>query len=98
LTLRTIRDAVGKTQADVARESQIDQGDVSRLENRSDLDDCQVATLRRYVEALGGKLELVASFGDKKIALVGVEPPVGAGEQANTPLQRTAARSPARRR
>src|SRR5512146_548708 len=59
LTLRTLRDAVGKTQVDIAKQSQIDQADVSRLESRSDFEDCQVATLRRYVEALGGSLELV---------------------------------------
>ena len=74
LTLRSVRDAVGKTQVEVARESRIDQADVSRLEGRVDFDDCQVATLRRYVEALGGELELVAKFDDKRISLVGAQP------------------------
>ena len=74
LTLRTLRDAAGKTQIDVARESEMDQGDISRLETRADFDDCQVVTLRRYVEALGGSLEIVARFGDKRIAIAGVEP------------------------
>lgn len=73
LTLRTLRDAVGKTQVDIAKQSQMDQADVSRLESRSDFEDCQVATLRRYVEALGGSLELVAQFGDKRIAISGVQ-------------------------
>ena len=74
LTLRSVRDAVGKTPVEVARESRIDQADVSRLEGRVDFDDCQVATLRRYVEALGGELELVAKFDDKRISLVGAQP------------------------
>jgi hypothetical protein len=52
-----LRDAAGKTQINVARESEMDQGDISRLETRSNFDDCQVITLRRYVEALGGSLE-----------------------------------------
>ncbi len=69
LTLRALRDGVGKTQLEVARESQIDQSDISRLESRVDLDGCQVATLARYVEALGGKLELVARFDDKTTAV-----------------------------
>ena len=73
LTLRSVRDAVGKTQVEVARESKIDQADVSRLEGRVDFDDCQVATLRRYVEALGGELEIVAKFDDKRISLVGAK-------------------------
>jgi hypothetical protein len=87
LTLRTLRDATGKTQFDVATETKMDQADVSRLESREVFDDCQVSTLERYVSALGGQLELVAAFGDKKIVLCGVErasePP------AKKPLQRT---------
>lgn len=95
LTLRTVREAVGKTQADVGEASRIDQGDISRLETRGTLDDCQVETLRRYVVALGGELELVAVFGDKKIILTGssardVDPP------SNKPLQRTGPRARAR--
>ena len=83
LTLRTLRDAVGKTQLDVATGAKMDQADVSRLESREAFDDSQVSTLQRYVSALGGTLELVAAFGDKKIVLCGVETP------ANNQLQRT---------
>lgn len=71
LTMRTVREAAGKTQIDVAEASRMDQSDVSRLEGRDDFADCQVSTLQRYVAALGGKLELVAAFGDKKIILIG---------------------------
>jgi hypothetical protein len=95
LTLRTLRDAVGKTQIDIARQSQIDQADISRLEARSDFEDCQVATLRRYVEALGGTLELVAQFRDKRIIIAGIQTqPVT--RPASKPLQRTG-RKPTRR-
>ncbi len=73
MTLRTIREATDTTQVGVAQRSQIDQADISRLENRADFDECQVATLKRYVEALGGKLELVAKFGDKAITIAGAE-------------------------
>ena len=93
LTLRTLREAVGKTQVEVARDSQIDQADVSRLEGRTNLDDCQVATLQRYVAALGGHLELVARFGDKRISLVGVEPDTRQGPPANKALQRAGRKS-----
>ena len=96
LTLRTVREATGKTQAEVGDASRIDQGDISRLETRSTLDDCQVETLRRYVVALGGELELVAVFGDRKIILTGssardVDPP------SNKPLQRKGSRRSAPR-
>jgi hypothetical protein len=56
LDLRSVREAIGKTQEDIARASEMDQGDVSRLEQR---DDVKVSTLRRYVRALGAELELV---------------------------------------
>ena len=73
LTLRVLREATGKTQADVAALTEIDQADVSRLERRHEFDDCQVATLRRVVEALGGQLELVATFGNKRMTVTGAE-------------------------
>jgi predicted transcriptional regulator len=72
MTLRSLRDAAGLTQVAVSDKSGIDQGDVSRLENRPDLDDCQLTTLRRYLDALGAQLELVARFGEKRITIVGV--------------------------
>jgi Helix-turn-helix domain len=71
LTLRTVREAAGQTQHDVAHTAGMDQSDVSRLENRDDFGDCLISTLQRYVAALGGQLELVAAFGDKKIILTG---------------------------
>lgn len=73
LTIRILRDAAGKTQVDVAREARIDQADIFRLESRANFDDCQVSTLQRYVATLGGRLELVAEFGNKKIVLVGAK-------------------------
>lgn len=84
LTLRSVRDATGKTQTDVARESSMDQADVSRLENRAGFDDCQFATLRRYIEALGGELEVVAKFDDKRIVLVGAHAPQSARDTPTT--------------
>jgi polysaccharide pyruvyl transferase WcaK-like protein len=94
LGLRSVREATGKTQVDVARESQIDQADVSRLEGRADFDDCQVATLRRYLAAIGGELEITARFGNKRIVVVGVSP-----GPATTPANKAlrTGRKPARR-
>ena len=89
LTMRALREAAARTQLDVAAASQMDQADVSRLEGRREFEDCQVSTLRRYITALGGTLDLVAVFGNKKIALCGVES--GAHEVAsdNNRMQRT---------
>jgi hypothetical protein len=96
LTLRAVREAAGRTQVEVREASGIDQADISRLEGREDLDDCQVSTLQRYVAALGGRLNVVAVFGDKRIILTGVRGKVSGGSPANTALQRMV-RRPARR-
>jgi hypothetical protein len=42
------------------------QSELSRLESR---DDHLTSTLRRYVEALGGTLEISAVFGKRRIKL-----------------------------
>ena len=89
LTMRTLREAAGKTQIDVAAASQIDQADVSRLESREDFDDYQVSTLRRYLAALGGQLEIVGAFGNKKIVISGVRAQPSAASPANRALQPT---------
>lgn len=96
MTLRTVREAAGLTQVAVAERTGMDQSDVSRLENRTELSDCQVATLQRYVDALGGQLELVARFDEKRIGLVGVERPETVEKPASKALRRTGRKAPRR--
>lgn len=67
--LKSVRELLGKTQVEVAKAVEISQGQLSELERR---DDHLLSTLRRYVEALGGELEVIANFGDKRIRLHGV--------------------------
>ena len=59
LRLGDIREAVGKTQVEVAAELRLGQGSVSKIERAADM---YLSTLRRYVEALGGELEVLARF------------------------------------
>lgn len=54
-TLTDFRKAVGKTQAEVAKDLGINQNAVSQLEKRSDT---YVSTLRRFLRSLGLTLEL----------------------------------------
>ena len=96
LTLRTLREATGKTQVDVTGLSQMDQADISRLEGRETFDDCQVSTLQRYLSAIGGRLELVAAFGDKRIVVAGAHVGPSGLSAANKPLQRTGRKPPHR--
>jgi transcriptional regulator with XRE-family HTH domain len=87
--MRTLREAAGKTQIDVAVSSHINQADVSRLESREDFDDYQVSTLRRYLEALGGRLEIVGAFGNKRIVISGIRAEPSATSPASKALQPT---------
>lgn len=61
-SLQELRQAHRLTQKRMAEVLGIGQDSVSRLEQRSDL---LISTLRGYVEALGGRLSLVAEFPDK---------------------------------
>ncbi len=61
-TLAEARSEQGLTQSQVAERMGISQSDVSKLERR---DDALLSTLRRYVEALGGRLELRVSLPDR---------------------------------
>ena len=67
MDLRELRKLVGVTQTELAARLKTTQGDVSQAERREDY---RLSTLRRYVEALGGRIEVIADFGDKRIRLV----------------------------
>ena len=70
MSLRELRKAHGLAQQRVAETLGIGQDGVSRLEKRSDL---LISTLRSYVEAMGGRLSLIAEFPDREpIALSGL--------------------------
>lgn len=69
-SLQELRRAHKLTQMKMAEVLGIGQDSVSRLEQRSDL---LISTLRGYVEAMGGKLSLVAEFPDQEpVVLTGL--------------------------
>lgn len=57
-----IRRNMGVTQKKLAEKIGITQPALSKLENQ---DDMQISTLRRFVNALGGQLEIIAHFPQK---------------------------------
>jgi DNA-binding XRE family transcriptional regulator len=56
------------TQKAVAQTMGVSQSRVSAIE-RGELDRSELSTLGAYVRALGGKLQIVADFGDEKLIL-----------------------------
>jgi DNA-binding XRE family transcriptional regulator len=60
--LRELRQIAGKAQADIASALNIKQPSVSQIERQTDM---YLSTLRSYVEAIGGKLELTVKLPAK---------------------------------
>ncbi|MGO1943743.1 MAG: helix-turn-helix domain-containing protein [Ancrocorticia sp.] len=66
--LREIREEQGVTQKELAERMALTQPTISALE-AGDLDRSGLATLKSYVEALGGTVEVTATFGGRTLTL-----------------------------
>jgi predicted XRE-type DNA-binding protein len=63
-SLRALRTIAGKAQADIATILKIKQPSVSKIEKQADM---YLSTLRSYVEAIGGELELVVRLPERPV-------------------------------
>jgi Helix-turn-helix domain len=63
-SLRELRQIAGKAQVDVAAALRVKQPSVSKVEKQGDM---YLSTLRGYVEAIGGELELVVRLPEKPV-------------------------------
>lgn len=66
LPLQELREARQLTQQQLAEHLKSGQAAVSKLERRTDM---YVSTLRRFIEAMGGELEIVARFPDGAVRI-----------------------------
>jgi predicted transcriptional regulator len=69
MTLEELRKALALSQEDMAETLAVGQSAVAKLEKRNDM---HVSNLRRYVEALGGTLEITARFPDASVVLTNI--------------------------
>jgi DNA-binding XRE family transcriptional regulator len=87
-SLRQLRKVAGKAQADIAAALHIKQPSVSKIENQADM---YLSTLRSYVEAIGGQLELIVRLPSRpamrlqNLADVFAAPPIAARPHAVRP-------------
>ena len=65
-TLRQLREARERSQVEMAEKLHINQAAVSKLERRTDM---YLSTLRSYIEAMGGKLEIIARFPQQAVRI-----------------------------
>jgi transcriptional regulator with XRE-family HTH domain len=66
MDLAELRRAMNLSQEEIAAALNIGQPSVAKLEKRADM---FVSTLRRFVEAMGGELEIVARFPDHDVSI-----------------------------
>ena len=66
IALQELRKSLNLTQEQVAQVLDVKQASLSKLENQGDM---YISTLRRLVDALGGRLKLVASFPDREVLI-----------------------------
>lgn len=68
MPLHDLRRALALTQKELAEKLNVNQPAVSKLENKDDL---YLSSLRSYIEAVGGKLKIVAEFPEGDVAITG---------------------------
>lgn len=66
MNLAELRQALSLTQATLAEALCVGQAEISKIENRTDV---FVSTLRRFVNAMGGELEIKAVFPDREVRI-----------------------------
>jgi DNA-binding XRE family transcriptional regulator len=66
LALAEVRKDRELTQSDIAKVLGVSQVNISRIEHADDL---YISTLRGYVEAMGGRLEIRAVFDERDVPL-----------------------------
>jgi transcriptional regulator with XRE-family HTH domain len=66
MPLAELRQARERSQEQLARTLKVGQPAVAKLEKRADM---YVSNLRRYVEALGGSLEITARFPEGQVSI-----------------------------
>jgi transcriptional regulator len=66
MPLQELRQAKQLSQEKLAELLETKQANVSRLERRTDM---YISTLRNYIEAMGGKLEIVARFPEGSVLI-----------------------------
>lgn len=66
MPLAELRQARRLTQEQIARSMKVKQASVSKMEGQADM---YISTLRKYITAMGGELEIVAKFPEGNIKI-----------------------------
>jgi DNA-binding XRE family transcriptional regulator len=90
-SLRELRKAAGKAQVEIAAALKIKQPSISKIERQTDM---YLSTLRSYVEAIGGELDLVVRLPSRRAMRLHRLGEVLHGSAKPTPRRRITRSSP----
>ena len=79
MPLHELRRARALTQRDLAKTLKVNQPAVAKIEQRADV---YVSSLRSYIEAVGGKLKIIAEFPEGEVTITNFSQ---MGEAEDTP-------------
>jgi hypothetical protein len=94
-SLQELRKVAGKAQADIAATLKIKQPSVSKIEKQTDM---YLSTLRSYVEAIGGELDVVVRLPSRGVMRLHRLAEVLGGSTKPATRRRVARSSPGKRR
>src|SRR6266576_1699345 len=94
-SLGALRHATGKAQADIAAKLKIKQPSVSKIEKQTDM---YLSTLRSYVEAIGGELDLVVRLPSRRPIRLNRLGDISSASAERAPRQRMGRSSPTKAR
>jgi len=64
MALKELRNAMHLSQEKLAATLSVDQANISQIEKRTDM---FISTLRSYIEAMGGELDIIARFPEGEV-------------------------------
>lgn len=74
MPLQELRQARKLSQEQLAEKLHLKQANISRLERRTDM---YISTLRSYIEAMGGELDIIAKFPEGEVHINQFEEIIG---------------------
>ena len=82
MPLQELRHARNLSQEQLAQTLSVKQAAVSKLEKRTDM---YISTLRNFIKAMGGDLEIIATFPDGSVQISQFENISAKAERGNSP-------------
>ena len=82
MPLQELRHARNLSQEQLAQTLSVKQAAVSKLEKRTDM---YISTLRNFIKAMGGDLEIIAKFSDGSVQISQFEDIAAKIEKSNSP-------------